>query len=244
MSIEPDLLDEIERYLRHEQSPAEKEAFEKRMKQDPSLAQEVENHRTAIFLIKVGAVQTMKKRLEGYSTYNTSPTKKIFAYKWYIGAAAAFTALTLVIRFLLPHQTDTNKLFAAYFQAPSADRQILRDNTEVDEKTKAFISYERGHYKESLRLYEKILKEQSSDELLFYAGAAALADDQSLKAIGYFTELLKNSHSLYRSRTQWYLSLAYLKEGQLKKTTSLLNTLVKQPNSYEEKARKLLHDLN
>jgi tetratricopeptide (TPR) repeat protein len=246
MSIDPGLLNEIENYLRDELTAPEKKAFEEKIKQDPLLAQEVDNYRTAVFLIKAGAVQTLKKKLEQYSGYNTPASKAPVAFpqKWYIWAAAASVTLIILITLLIPRgKADPGKLFMAYFQAPPTDRQILRNDKEADEKTQAFLSYEQGLYKEALAFYERALKEQTTHELLFYAGASALADGQSAKAVLYFTELLKNPHTLYQRRTQWYLSLAYLKEGQLEKTKALLNTLTQQPDNYQGKAKNLLEDL-
>lgn len=247
MSIEPNFLNDIERYLQDELTSPEREAFEEKIKQDPSLAQEVENHRTAIFLIKAGAVQTMKKKLEQYSEYNTSPekTSSVIFNKWYVWAAAASVAIVISVLLLRPYEKkDPDKIFIAYFKPPATDRQILRGDSITNEKTQAFLSYEQGHYKEALAFYEKALKGQSGDELLFYAAASALGDGQSAKAIAYLNELLKEPTTLYRSRAQWYLSLAYLKDGQLEKSKPLLDELGKQPGSYNERAKNLLEDLN
>lgn len=247
MSIEPNLLSEIERYLQDELSLSEKEAFEEKIKQDPLLAREVENHRTAIFLIKAGSIQTLKGKLEQYSEYNpsTKKTSSVIFQKWYVWAAAASVAIIISVLLLRPYDTkDPDELFIAYFQAPATDRQILRGDSTTDVKIQAFVSYEQGQYKEALAVFEKVLNEQPHDEILFYAAAAALADGQSEKAISYLNALLKEPTTLYRSRAQWYLSLAYLKDGESEKSKSLLNDLVKQAGSYQERAKNLLHDLN
>jgi tetratricopeptide (TPR) repeat protein len=246
MNIEPEHLHEIDRYLQGELTSPERKAFEEKLKQDPILAKEVEDHRAAIFFIKAGAVHGMKKKLEGYSEFaNSTRSGSSHAFKkWYVWAAAASVIFAIVITLLIPSgKVDTDKLFTAYFQAPVADRQLLRDSSVADERLQAFSAYDQGLYKKALALFERVLEEQSNDELLFYAGVSALADGQPGIAISYFTNLLNHQDTLYQWRAQWYLSLAYLKNGELAKSLSVLQLLSRQPNSYTEKANELLNDL-
>jgi hypothetical protein len=246
MSMTPEQFDEIEKYIQGELAPSEKTSFEEKLTKDPVFAREVENHRDAIFFIKAGAVDEMKKKLETYSQLPLSPRKtssEIFK-RWYVWAAAASVVFIILVTLLIPREkSGPDKLFLAYFQPPKTDRQLLRDSSTANEKSQAFVAYSQGQYKNALLSFEKSLIVESSDELLFYAGASALADGQDSVAIFYFTELLKNPNTLYQRRTQWYLSLAYVKNNQLDMAGSLLTTLSEQPNSYTEQANQLLQEL-
>lgn len=248
MSIEPGHLDEIEKYLQNGLSASEKKAFEEKMSHDPSLAAEVENHRTAIFLIRTGGIQSLKKELDSYSVYapaEKEESKLRSINKWYFWAAASVALVAVVILVTSQRQPDVNELFITYYTTPTADRQIVRDGLEVDEKTQAFLDYDQGHYNEALVQFENMLLEKPGDsELLFYAGAAALSGNQPAKAIRYFTELLKDPDTIYQTRAHWYLSLACLKEGELEKCKQYLRALERNPNSYSSKAKELLNELD
>lgn len=247
MSTGQDRLEEIERYLGGDLTASEKDAFEKKLSLDATLAEEVEMHRTAVLLIKSGGIQGMKKHLESYSVYAKPAQFELpirTRYKWYGWAAAASVILILSYVFLIPGRvSDPEKLFIAYFIPPPAERQLLRDDNEMNEKLNAFQAYEQNRYHEATLLFENVLKENPDDDLLFYTGASALADNQPEKAIIYFTELLKDQNSLYRTRTQWYLSLAYLKKRQPEKAKEYLGVLAAGSTSYQEKSKKLLDDM-
>jgi hypothetical protein len=247
MSREPERLEEIERYLHGDLTSSEKEAFEEKLRRDAAFAEEVEMHRTAVFLIKAGGIRKMKKQLESYSVY-AEPAQKgssvQLLYRWYAWAAAALMILILSYIYLIPTQaSDPEELFTAYFVPPPAERQRLRNESEASEKMDAFRAYEEKRYHQSALLFEKILNDNRDNDLLFYAGVSALADNQPQKAISYFTELLKDQNSLYLRRTQWYLSLAYLKNGQAEKAKEYLSILTLESNSYQGKAKELLEDV-
>ncbi len=56
----------------------------------------------------------------------------------------------------------------------------------------------------------------------------------------------KVPNKLWKNKVQWYLALAYLKKGRIKKAETLLKEVADygQNNDYKQKANKLIDELN
>ena len=80
----------------------------------------------------------------------------------------------------------------------------------------------------------------------YYAGLSYLAEGNTSAAIAELIQASgKSSNNLFQIKTQWYLSLAYLKKGEIKKADNLLTKISRSNNStaYRLKAIKLLNEL-
>lgn len=238
------LQEQIERYLNGQLTEVEKETFEKKAHEDMTLAKEIENHRAALFLIKTKAVSDLKNQLSGYSKVEQKSTVTPMVRHWYTWAAAASVIFAVSIFYYTTIKTDSNPdiLFNTYFEPATTERQILRGDKAIDEKTRAFVLYSEGKYKEALSAFEKLIDKQSTEELLFYAGASALASSNTQKAIIHLSKVVEN-RAIYQWRGRWYLALAYLKAKKLNESKLMLQELVVQPNSYSNKAKDLLDEL-
>lgn len=237
-----ELQQQIDRYLNDELMPFEKQQFEARIKSDVALSKEVNVQRTALFLVKAKAISDFKNKLNGYSQRSKSTLETPYFRRWYTWAAAASIVLATTFYFYITFTPFTEKLFIAYYEPATIERQITRGGVTVDEKTKAFETYASENYAEALRRFEALLNQQPTDEVFFYAGASALACNNSTKAITYLTNAVQRK-GVYQWRSHWYLSLTYLKENRINDAKATLTLLSSKPNSYSDKAKKILNEL-
>jgi len=150
------------------------------------------------------------------------------------------------------------RLYAQNFVPDAApqDRTFLEN---------AFEHYEKGSYKQASSEYEEAQKEVENltartpedevDEtdrkrILFYAhyynALSCMANNNAAKAIPELQKAINEStDSLSGIKAQWYLSLAYLKTRNVKKTEELLGKIArsKYQTAYKAKATALLNEL-
>jgi hypothetical protein len=70
----------------------------------------------------------------------------------------------------------------------------------------------------------------------------ALGDTENAKAD--FKKVITNEGRIFATPATWYLSLCYLKEGNLAESGKELQTLTGYDNEYSERATKLLNKIN
>lgn len=142
-------------------------------------------------------------------------------------------------------------LFAANFRpdiVPEDKPATLED---------AFVHYESGDYKGAIAaingnadLVFRDDDDQDKDKTTFYAhyyiAQSYLADNNPAKAIPALEKAIAESpDEVLKTKTQWYLALAYLKTGSLKRSEKLLRQIAKgnQEAGYKSKAGLLLKKL-
>lgn len=237
-----EIQEQIDRYLNDELTSAERSHFEDRIKTDAALSKEIDTQRKALFLIKAKAIADFKNKLNDYSQGLKPTLETPFFQRWYTWAAAASIVLATTFYFYTTQTPFTEKLFIAYYEPATIERQITRGDVTVDEKTTAFEAYARENYPDALRRFEALIHQQPADEIIFYAGASALAAGNTEKAITYLTNVVQRKGP-YQWRGQWYLSLAYLKANNVNDAKATLTLLCSQPNSYSNKAKIILNEL-
>ncbi|MEI6946938.1 hypothetical protein V9K67_07020 [Paraflavisolibacter sp. H34] len=128
----------------------------------------------------------------------------------------------------------------------------------------AFDSYETGSYNHARREFEKAIEvmqeltsrtpeskaeEEEKNRLLFYAryynALSYLGEGKTAKAITELKALKESPDKFWQGKKQWYLALAYLKAGDVKKAEPLLRQVAanKDAGAYRQKALKLSKSL-
>jgi tetratricopeptide (TPR) repeat protein len=119
----------------------------------------------------------------------------------------------------------------------------------------AFAYYESKEYKEAAAAFEKAdlntaTREPEEERTVFYAyyykALSYMANNNAGKAIPELNKAMQvSTDNLSAIKTKWYLSLAYLQTGNLKKTASLLVEIAgnRYETAYKAKAAALLKDL-
>jgi hypothetical protein len=158
-------------------------------------------------------------------------------------------------------KAEQQQLYAQNFVKDAPPKQ----SAELLMLKNGFEHYEKGSYKQASTEYEKVQKdvedlttrttEDEEDEadrkrILFYAhyynALSYMANNNAAKAIPELNKAMHESaDNLSKIKTKWYLSLAYLKTGNSKKTEALLREIAdnRYEGVYKAKAATLLDEL-
>jgi tetratricopeptide (TPR) repeat protein len=188
---------------------------------------------------KLGELRTLEKGLPVVEVEK----RRVVSY-WKPLAIAAGVLLTLTFIFLFTRPETPGQLFAANFEPyPNVFEPQQRDvAAPATARGWAFAVYEKKDYDEASRLFQQLFISDNEPEVLLLLGNANLANDHTDEAINNFLNLI-NSFDALTEQAKWYLSLCYLKKGDVEKAKQTLKELTGSDNVYSEKAVKLLNQL-
>ncbi len=239
----PYSFDHIDRYIRGELTPRETSEFEEELRSDPELKERVEEQREILNGLRMGFNRELKDMLENEERRITKKPemKRLWLFPT-IGIAAVVTLL-IVGYFALIDSIDTNDLYSKYYAAyPNVESPVARSE-EADNNP--FNAYEQGNYRMALSIFQELLTaEPENDALLFYSGICYLELNQPSEALSQFEETIMLSSPEFSRPAIWYSSLAHLKEGNISRSSALLNSLLDNQDLYSRKASELLDDIH
>lgn len=235
----------LDGYLENTLGADDRSAVEARLQNDSGFRQLLEDLKILKESIRQSSrVQLKEELVEIENKLSANPEGKTASLRpWIIGVAASL--VLVVVTFLLwPKPTDTQELFAQYFEPyPNVIMPTVRGDLEPDTTlmAKAYRAYDSGDYEKAISLFEQVA---AKDEGVYlYLGNSYLATNNPEKAIVCF-EKVWNDYDVFDEQAEWYLSMAYLKTGDLKKANDLLNAIASKEGSFEIKAEKILPQLN
>jgi tetratricopeptide (TPR) repeat protein len=166
---------------------------------------------------------------------------------WYYAAAAAVVGIILLSRVMVSTFSPTpDQLFQAYFTPyPNMFEPTVRgnDNAPLSRRTEAFQAYEQRDYSKAVTLFSELraIKEEAAVLLLLGNANLILGDIEAAKE--NFTTLNKDFDEL-DMQAKWYLSLCFLKSGDMQQAKAILKELGDTEISYATRARELLKKVN
>ena len=214
MSDKEILDQEIDRYLEGLMNETEIADFNTRMGEDADLRNEVNLQRTIIKAIKNEQLKSIFQKEEIQIKKKEKIRKLVFS----IGSLAIAASLIgfFYIGYLNSCATLANRYYVAYAYTPIPSR-----GGEILPLTKSD-----SLFFEALQQLEK--------------GKSSLA----IKQLMNLKEFHKEMNAATDQAIKWYLSLAYLKNGNKDKAIELLQTILKEPSAeFQTKAKELLNEL-
>ena len=159
-------------------------------------------------------------------------------------AIAAAVSLVVVAWFALNPFGPLSgpELFAEHFEPYPNVIGMTRgiNQQQVDERTAAYMAYDRGDYAQAVDVFSKILLGSDDQTLdLFYLGNAYLAIGNNEKAVAAFKAVAEAQSGLTLN-AKWYLGLSYLQTGELESAKEVFGELAELGKDYAENARKIL----
>lgn len=225
----------IEAYVLDRMSAPERTAFEQRMAKDPELRAEVELEMENIRAVELGGMERMLKGIaaeeHGGSTNGTDWSrflKYAAVIAVFAGAAAWWTMRAPV----------NERLFAENFSADPG-LPVTMGTTTSAAFTDAMVHYKEGHYAQAVDGWKGLLaKDPQNDTLLYYTGAALLAENKAQHAIEHLLPVADRAGSAFHAQARWYLFLAYVRAGD--RAAAQAVDLSADP-SRSERARSILN---
>lgn len=243
--------EEIEKYLRHELSSEEHQAFENNLLLNPALAEEAKFQEQLVRGMNAyfcreqlkPLLQETEIKLRAEESRKGQSGKGYFP--WLIAMAASFLLLITAGYFILADTTSAPQLYEAYYQPyPNIAAPLERSgNEEVTENP--FALYEQRAYELAVPAFEKAMKNQQNPQpaLRFYYALSLLQTDKTAEAIDQLKAVSTARDTRFFSPSRWYLALAYLKQDTPGEAKRLLKELSAGNSAYQEKAKQLSRDL-
>lgn len=206
---------EIDRYLNGSMTNEEKEAFNSRIEKDSELLKEVELQRSIIWAVRKEQLGKIIQKKEEGITKKRSIRNLVFSVGSF-ALAASILGFFYVGYINKDCENIANRFYASYTYTPIPSRGGEKMPLTKSDSIffNALHQLESGHSKVAIHQLENL--KNSSSEML-------AASEQAVK---------------------WYLSLAYLKNGQKKKARILLLEISNDLNSeFKIKAKDLLKEL-
>ncbi|MGI9552413.1 MAG: tetratricopeptide repeat protein [Aurantibacter sp.] len=252
MNIEEQNIVLIEKYLEGNLGASEREAFEKRLEDDPEFGQSVVQMENMVSGIKHAGRKDIAKKLadleatlpevELEETSNVIELKQSRYRYW--GAIAAGLALVLISSlFLLNYNSGQTEqdLFTAYYEPYSGDLSRSGEEDLFDKTKKAEYAYALGQYAVAIPLFEEVISQEPTSKLRFYLGNAYLSTGEGSKAAQQFEAVLRDIDYPLQDQAQWYLALSYLKAGNVDMARTNLEIITENSGSfYHQKAKEVL----
>jgi tetratricopeptide (TPR) repeat protein len=234
----------VEKYFDAELNDSEMNHFTTLLESDQNFKTLVEQEKTIIGAIRhQGLTENLQylKALEANLSDNSSVRLQAPIKRWYYVAAAVTIGVLIVGKVLLNTFNESpDQLFEAYFTPyPNMFEPTVRGNSAVNKRTQAFQSYDQGDYKNAAVLFTELLATNKEPGMLLLLGNANLILGNVEKAKENFTILNKDFDEL-DIQSKWYLSLCYLKSGDVERARAMLKELGKTEISYANKAKELL----
>jgi len=254
--------EQIDRYLLGRMDQTEKEAFEKQLKDDAELREDMELSRhiinafhhegeqEAFDALKSMSEEDIKRIIS--STQETKKPRKHSLTAWVSMGAAALIGLLVYIG-TIP-QYSSEELFANYYTTQSYEAYPSRGDSELTIEERMQLQqakklYEQKEYQQALNIYERFFEKSPDwkslpEEIIFHAAICQFETGNSLSAEEKLSYLAYSGESEFEEEALWNLSFVYLKENQRKKAKECLQKLIEKEGVYVDKAKEIIWKIN
>lgn len=230
----------IEKHIQNKLSPLEQAEFDALLLNDNAFKKEVDFH---INLKKVTQHEddtAFRALLAGFEAKKPQKRRRL-NIKW-LAAASIVLLLGLTYFFNTNNNASPNELFNNYFEPyKNVIAPIERGTTEQNEKTMAFMAYEKGNYNEAVNLFTNLYTSTKEPYYLFYKANALLKLNKAEEALPLLKEHLKTKDTL-TDKTPWYMAMAYLKLEDKANAKKLLQHVITEEKFNNKEAKKLLKE--
>ncbi len=221
----------IVKYLRNRLPEADRLAFEEAIKNDPKLAEEVEETSIALAVLKTGYNRERKKALKALMTeHKPKPTTIFSRIAPYLAAASIALLLAFGIYHFYP--TSSSELFADQYFKPFSIAQKSSDGLTATLQEKAYDFYNKRQYNEAIPILEQLYSDNSKNRLL--AGIAFYKTGNYQKASVQFNKLIDTEDFLYKETGMWYEAINQLKQNNPSKAKNYLKTITPKSEYFSE----------
>lgn len=237
--------DLIEKYILNKLSSEEVLLEEELLKNDANFIAEYNfqsNLKTAIKKEDDDNFRNLISELESKARSKDLLPRRSYV-KW-MAAASIILLLGLSYFLTLNKKSSTDDLFVSYFEPyRNVVQPIQRGNEQQDEKSLAFLAYEKGEYDKAITLFSNLYSDTKEPYYLFYKANALLKLEKAKEAVPLLLEHLKTKDTL-TEKTNWYLALAYLKLNDIPNAKLTLEKVISDGNYKTMEAQKLLKEFN
>lgn len=240
-------LELIEKYLNEELSANERTEFEQLQKSDAGFAEEVH------VAVTINADFNVKQKMRWQGLLNEhgnvvkeTPIRKLAprrSLSWIRSIAAVFIlGLGLSMAWLMFSSPEAGELADEQLMEVYKEPTVIREKLVTDTNWEnAITAYEEGQFSIAVAAIERSIEKNSEilDQKYLYLGLSYLYEDVPNydKAISHLAKSKElNSSSLFAPKANWFMALAYLKQGKIKEAKVLLQLVIDENSTNWKKA--------
>lgn len=248
MNDQTNKLEILDKYLEKSIGPEEEKLFEKELRDDPELKQELLSHKLLVDGIRFHGRKSLKREMSRWdSQLDENPEESIDqpvirSFRWYYAAAAVIILIVSVVVIMQNIDSGQDNIVASHYEPFVFMPEQTRSEAHEPEFAQLFQYYEHVEYLKTIELINQIEVSERPDIVRFMHANALQAVDNFDEAIPIYESLVK-SNSDYLTGAKWYLSLCYLSVNRTSEAKEILADLSQVSSSYANKALKLLNDL-
>ena len=242
--MKPETIETIEQYLNDEMSPQERKDFESRLSADEELRKDLELYNSINTTMSASPNEdALRKTLEQMNKKyfaGSAGVRKISFKKW-LAIAASLIVIIAIGFYFLSGKPSAEKLYAQYAQHDALNIQ-LRGNAADSIKDKAAAAFNNKDYSTALPLLESSLQQQPADAPIQFSLAICYLETTKYNEAEKIFLQMEAGQSAYADAAKWYLALTALKQNDLVKCRSRLNSIASS-SAYYTKAKELMEKL-
>ena len=241
----------IDAYLMGHMNASEKTEFEKDLKKDSVLKNQLDETRMIIGGLKYVKRKDLIQKMKA-THKNTKPLASVGKTRsiWILAAASIVLIIISTITFQYLNTSFTpDDIYAAHYEPyPNVIAPVVRSTDEIDvdeleqKKKKALELYENGEFSEALQIMAELDNSMNEYWLTFYRASALMALSEFQNAIALF-QPLSESDNAFKDQSTWYLGLCYLKLEDLKKAEIQFKK-ISNNDVYGQKAQRIIKALD
>lgn len=233
--------DLIDKYIQNRASVEEVEIVKRLMLEDLNFKEELVFQLELSKAIQREESQALKLRLQ---RFEKRQIKQKSSYRTLSSIAAIFV-IGLGLLWFLNMNPNYKKMYVANFEPyPNIVVPTVRDfNNQENKIQEAFRYYEHHDYAKAALFFSELYSVDKIDYANFYYGISLMADNQFEKAVGVLTDPNWQIPEKYKSQTNWYLALAYLRIDRIEKSIEHLQKVIEDNGFMTMQAQQLLDKL-
>jgi tetratricopeptide (TPR) repeat protein len=235
----------IEKYLAGELTGAEKEIFEKKIREDKSLQSEVNLRRRVDRIIETRDVQSLRNKLSVIEKSRVTKKRSLQPqFSTFLKYAAVFTGIVLIAGISLFSGTKlaSDQIIDRYYKVYEPVSGQRSEKVSSDEDFIVALSlYNTHEYGKAAIFFSKVLEKNPEDmqsELL--NGLSNFEEKQYPEAKKSFGIVIEDNNNFFVETAKWYLALCYVETGENEKARQLLEVIAKEGGIYKKDATKII----
>lgn len=238
MELTDQELSSLEAYYMGSLPPAERLALEQRMQKEKDYGAAAHDFLRGMEALEMGKIKTHRLYMQA-----TTPSVRVsFVRRWW-WAAAAIVGVVLGTVWWKTNNQGTQSLETAladaYFKPYLSS---MGQAGATDTRTRGTIEYENENYREAIPFLQREWETDNIPYTKFLLGNAYFATGQADLALSAFLEV--EGKTGVPLENEWYIALAYLKTGNIKKCTELLEKIQRSNSTKSKQAQSLIQRLN
>jgi tetratricopeptide (TPR) repeat protein len=107
----------------------------------------------------------------------------------------------------------------------------------------AFKAYKNEEFSKALGLFQQVLNQREDVAARMYSGISYIEIDKYHKANKSFRKVVNNEDNLFVDQAKWYMSICYVRIGDLSKAKNLLRDLQTTSQHYSSKSKEVIEKL-